>query len=231
VCALAVFLERAGIATVVIGLTRLHIEKIRPPRALWVPFQLGRPLGGFTVNGQFKKEVLRAALALLERVDGPVILEDFPAEDPGNAADPRWQAPDLSTANSIADEVRLLTPLWHRGVERLGRTMVGLSAMPIELAADYLQRFDTADPAPNPCTDQSDLLRMRFCADDIGRFYAEAAFADFDPESDQIGDWFWSSTLAAKNLYRIQQNNEDHEDNVRSVVCGRLIVPGKRKLA
>jgi hypothetical protein len=28
-----------------ISLVREHTEKINPPRALWVPFELGRPVG------------------------------------------------------------------------------------------------------------------------------------------------------------------------------------------
>ena len=43
--ALAHMIEARGIATVVIGLVRPHLETIRPPRALFVPFELGRPLG------------------------------------------------------------------------------------------------------------------------------------------------------------------------------------------
>lgn len=227
-CALAVYLERAGIATTAVVLTKLHAEKIRPPRALWVPFALGRPLGGPVKGRNFKKEVLTAALQLLERVDGPVILEDFPEEDAGAHHDPDWQPPDLSTAETLQDEVQLLMPYWQRGVEKVGRTMTGLSAQPMETAADYLARFDTDDPAPNPGSDQSDLLRMRFCADDIRTFYAEAAFAEGDPDSEQIGDWFWSGTRAAQTLRRIRQQNMDDANKVRSLVCGKLIVPGAR---
>jgi len=45
VCGLAHFFEDEGISTVVIALVREHAEAIRAPRALWVPFELGRPLG------------------------------------------------------------------------------------------------------------------------------------------------------------------------------------------
>ena len=227
-CALAVFLERAGIATVVVGLTRLHIEKIRPPRALWVPFAMGRPLGGPTTSGSFKKEVLRTALRLLESQNGPQILEDFPKDDAGGLSDVTWKPPDVSLAVSLTDEVNILLPLWQRSVAQLGRSMTGLSGLPIETAADYLQRFDTDNPADNPGTDQSDLLRMRFSADDIKTFYAEAALANGSPGSEQIGDWFWSETHAAATLHRIRQQNLDSTDKLRATVCGRLLVPGAR---
>ena len=38
-------LERRGIATVAIQLLREVAERVRPPRALWVPFPHGYPLG------------------------------------------------------------------------------------------------------------------------------------------------------------------------------------------
>ena len=43
--ALGHYLEEEGIATVSISLIRPQTERTRPPRALWVPFELGRPLG------------------------------------------------------------------------------------------------------------------------------------------------------------------------------------------
>ena len=72
---LAHYLEEESVATTQISLIREHTEIIRPPRALWVPFELGRPLGR-PVNPALQTRVLIAALKLLEAEDGPV-LEDF----------------------------------------------------------------------------------------------------------------------------------------------------------
>ena len=60
--ALGHYLESEGLATASISLIRLHTEKIRPPRALWVPFELGRPLG-VPDDPAFQTRVLRALLA------------------------------------------------------------------------------------------------------------------------------------------------------------------------
>ena len=57
--------ERSGIPTVVIQLLRLVAEKVRPPRALMVPFRHGYPLD--TPNDPVKQTaVINAALDLLE---------------------------------------------------------------------------------------------------------------------------------------------------------------------
>jgi hypothetical protein len=71
-------LERAGIATVSISLLREVTEVIKPPRALFVPFRMGYPLGAPNDPG-LQHLVIAAALALLERNDVPV-LEDFTIE-------------------------------------------------------------------------------------------------------------------------------------------------------
>jgi hypothetical protein len=77
VSALGHYLEEDGIATVAIALIRPQAENTRPPRALWVPFELGRPFGppGDTA---FQKRVLLAALSMLVEGGGPVRIFDFP---------------------------------------------------------------------------------------------------------------------------------------------------------
>jgi antitoxin component of MazEF toxin-antitoxin module len=68
-------IEKAGVSTVSISLVREFTAKVRPPRALWVPFPFGRPFGG-PDNPAVQRRVILAALALLQRPTGPV-LEDF----------------------------------------------------------------------------------------------------------------------------------------------------------
>jgi len=77
---LAHFLEEEGLPTTQISLIRLHTEKTKPPRALWVSFEFGRPFG-IPNDPAFQKRVLLAALALLVAPGGPV-LEDFPESAP-----------------------------------------------------------------------------------------------------------------------------------------------------
>jgi hypothetical protein len=65
VCLLAAELERRGISTVTIQLWRRLTEKIRPPRALCVPFRHGYPLDT-PDDPQRQHAVIDAALRLLE---------------------------------------------------------------------------------------------------------------------------------------------------------------------
>jgi hypothetical protein len=65
VCLIATRLERHGIATVVIQSLRQVTEKIRPPRALAVPFRHGYPLDAPNDPAR-QHAVIEAALKMLE---------------------------------------------------------------------------------------------------------------------------------------------------------------------
>lgn len=70
-------LERCGISTVTIQLLRMVAEKVRPPRALWVPFRHGYPLDA-PHDPEKQLAVLAAALKLLENPDlQPPVLVDY----------------------------------------------------------------------------------------------------------------------------------------------------------
>lgn len=66
--------ENAGIVTVSISLYKFVTEKVRPPRALCVPFPLGFPLGK-DHDPELQRKVILAALALLK--EEPPVMRDF----------------------------------------------------------------------------------------------------------------------------------------------------------
>lgn len=80
-CLIAAEFERSGIPSVAIQLVKSLAVKIRPPRALCVPFRFGFPLGSAGDPGQ-QKQVLATALRLLERRDEvpPLIAEYYDRE-------------------------------------------------------------------------------------------------------------------------------------------------------
>src|SRR5215469_14666613 len=95
-------LEERGFSTVAIASVRAQAEKTRPPRALWTTPQLGRPLGE-PRDPAFQRRVVMAALSLLQRTDGPVILEDFIEDPPGWKDTPGWRAPRLQTVSDALE--------------------------------------------------------------------------------------------------------------------------------
>jgi len=70
-------LEQQGISTVVIQLLRMVTEKVRPPRALFVPFRHGYPLDS-PKDPEKQSAVITAALNLLtDRSLEPPAIVDF----------------------------------------------------------------------------------------------------------------------------------------------------------
>ncbi len=149
---LAHYLEDEGLATTQISLIRMHTEIIKPPRALWVPFELGRPMGPPN-NPAFQRRVLLAALQLLEAPSGPV-LRDFPEDEPpGEEGTAQMACPvdfsrdaeaagvEQTLAESFTREMALLRP-WHDlAREKRGRTTARASGLAPEEAGGYLCRF------------------------------------------------------------------------------------------
>ena len=78
-CLIAGVLEHQGISTVTIQLLRSVAEKVRPPRALVVPFRHGYPLDA---PGEPKRQqaVIEAALKVLEdqSLQPPAIVDYVP---------------------------------------------------------------------------------------------------------------------------------------------------------
>ena len=75
-------LERNGISTVTIQLLRMVAEKVRPPRALVVPFRHGYPLDAPDDPAK-QHAVIEAALKMLEdpNLQPPAIVDYVPERD------------------------------------------------------------------------------------------------------------------------------------------------------
>jgi hypothetical protein len=75
-------LERRGVSTVTIQLLRLVAEKVRPPRALYVPYAHGYPLDR-PEDPQRQHRVLEAALRVLENTSlhPPALVDHHPEEE------------------------------------------------------------------------------------------------------------------------------------------------------
>jgi hypothetical protein len=229
-------METRGFATTAIGLVRYQMEQVRPPRGLWTPFQLGRPLGE-PEDPVFQRRVLLHALGLLERQDGPVILEDFPDDPPGWLDRPGWASPvsgtgpkptpetSIAWAEQFAAELALIRPWWERAEVRYGRTTVGLSGQTPDMWPSFVEavlRGELPVAAPHETT----ALSVRFLCDDIKALYSEAAQADgAPPASRQIDTWFWGDTVAGGLLVALRNVAMMSENNALKTVGSRFFVP------
>lgn len=234
--AIAHRLERAGIATVVIGLVKLHLEKINPPRALWVPFELGRPMGPPN-DAEFQRDVLRAALSLLHltrQADSDSgVLVDFPHEDPNSVDDPQWRPPAEHTSaqafTSVSVECAALAAEKSAAVQRYGRDPVGVAGLTIDQAAAFFDAVCAVvsdDPLPaSPREDLSSNLALRFVADDLKAYYLQAAAAVGKPSSRQLHNWLWRETRLGQSLKSLRRQFLDGNDDKRTSLGNKFMVP------
>lgn len=233
--ALGHYLEEEGIATVAISLIRAQTENTRPPRALWVPFELGRPFGPPGDPG-FQKRVLLTALRLLERPDGPLIIEDFPEDDPRAKTDPQWQPPlapaagGTAMAARLAGEIAQLRGAHDRWVVQHGRSTVGLSGLPVAECGRIVAAWLDGERPPSRRDGISSLLMLRFAVDDLKAYYLEAAAAAgaTRPSSRQLGDWLWNGTAAGAAFVALRAMGLAGEDERLKAVLGNFMVPAVR---
>ena len=232
---MAHMLEERGLATTVLALALPQVERTRPPRAVMTPFMLGRPFGEPN-DPAFQRRVLMQALRLLERTDGPVILEHFPDDNPSWTDRADW-VPAVSLAppgqplnakaweEALRTEMAQVSPAWERFKARFGRTTVGLSGQ----TPDAWPAFATAfleGGLPTVPAHSTPALALRFLADDLKALYSEAVQADgAPPSSRQIDGWFWRRTIAGQLLIALRATALASENTALKTVGGRFFVP------
>ena len=238
VSALAHYLEEEGIATVAISLIRAQTENTKPPRALWVPFELGRPFGPPN-DPVFQRRVVLAALGMLERDDGPVVIEDFVDDDPRGQPDRAWHPPQVPAAVTdgsvetmaarLESEIVQLRDAHERWVALRGRTTVGLSGLSMAECGRFVADWLHGKAPPSRRDEFSAILMLRFAVDDLKAYYLEAAAAGAaKPSSRQLGDWFWNGTAAGAAIIALRATGLASEDERLKAILGNFMVPAVR---
>ena len=233
------FLENAGLSTVSISLVREHTERIVPPRALWVSFEFGRPLG---VPGDvdFQRRVLVAALNLLEVESGPV-LADYPEDVPEparsgneegwvcpvNLQPPVADAGDDALISAFLAEIAEMKPWYGIGLERRGRTTFGASGLDIVECGRFLGDFLSGDDLAAdrwPESRVGDVLKIVLM--DVKAYYLEAALArPGGASSRNLEDWFWGETNAGQTFLALQRRCAASNDPFIATLGRQFIVP------
>src|SRR5689334_12430437 len=165
-------------------MVREHTDKVKPPRALWVPYPYGRPLGT-PENSGLQLRVIRAALDLFDAPAGPV-LADF-ADDGVDGEQTLPQAADsplsAETPADVAFEVTTLRPYYEQWLARhANRTGVGISGIDqrrFRGAVRFLEAYahgEAADMNERPDGVSREQF-MRWVVDDLKAFYVEARMA------------------------------------------------------
>ena len=221
--ALGHFLEREGIPTVGISLVREHTETIRPPRALWVTFELGRPFG-VPDDAPFQRRVLEAALALFARTDGPLIA-DYPEDVEGEVDLSGWACPinlAPSQTDTLAAEIERLAVWYDRAVAARSRTTVGVSGLDMPAAGRLvMEALQGALPAAQS---------LKEAIDDLRAYYLEAASAFPNPGTSKMRRaWFWDDTILARTLLALQPKLATGAEPGHKILANLTLIPATER--
>jgi hypothetical protein len=212
---------------------REHTAAINPPRALWVPFILGRPFG-VPGDAAFQKRVLLAVLRLLEAPAGPV-LADYAEEAPAPLAEETEgmacpvsferaaEAGDSGAA--LAREIEELAPWYDLAMKRRARTTTGLSGMSMDEAAQFIASYLNSSQATN-LDGMSAGETLKIVCDDLRAYYYEAAAAQpGNPDAQAVLHWFWHDTAAGGAFLALQKICLASSDQSLQVLGGNSLVP------
>ena len=216
---------------------RLHTELTKPPRALWVPFELGRPLG-IPGDAAFQKRVLISCLKLLEAPAGP-LLEDYPedapkteSQDDGASCPINFARPDVplegveAIAANLRSEVGRMQPWYDRHLAEEGRTAFGSSTLTIDEIVDTIVAMFGAQlpSSPSPELSLGELLRL--AVEDLKAFYTESMLAQPGTSpNDSLVRWFWENTVAGQVLVELKQICVDSKDEDLVLLGNVFLVP------
>jgi len=230
--ALGHYIEREGVPTAQISLIREQTAAIKPSRALWVPFMLGRPFGAPNA-AQFQGRVLRHLLSLFEKTAGPV-LEDFPEDAPDSSAAESGFACPVSFASASAagdlaaafrDEVAQLAPWYDLARKRRGRTTVGVFGT-VDDAVRHVEAYLGDQPAPRAVTGLTAGIAVKRACDDIKAYYFEAAAAQpGNLAAKAIDQWFWNDTAAARAFLAVREFCKTSSDESLKPLVKLSLIP------
>lgn len=225
--------------TTQISLIREHTVAIKPPRALWVSFELGRPLG-VPNDPAFQTRVLRAALELMDAESGPV-LEDYPEDVPPELAGvdftgmscpidlPQPASVEHGSAEDLLQEIRQVAPWYNLAVDQRGRTTVGISDLDIQQAGRFLAGYLDDEATPAPRGDLTTARLLKLVCEDLKAYYSEAASAQPGMSASiAVEHWLFNETVLGKLLWQLRNTRTEHEDDETRFFARRSLIPDRQ---
>ncbi|MEM7080874.1 MAG: hypothetical protein AAF513_19830 [Pseudomonadota bacterium] len=184
---------------------RENTVALRPPRALWVSFPLGRPLG-VPGDAAFQHRVIAAGLSLLQAPSGPVLedhTEDMPpgwvGNETGSACPVEFAQPARvpdSWTGRLSAELQQLVPWYELSLRRRDRTTFGLAGLEMRQIVHHLGRLlDGSD------TEVGDLRSFKYMLEDAKAYYTEALTArpGVHPP-DAVAQWLYKDSCLGQGI-------------------------------
>ena len=210
-----------------------------------MPFELGRPFG-VPNDAAFQRRVLIAALELLDRKTGPVLVdysEDVP-EDAVNSSEedvtgmvcpidlpkiPDENAPKSELGRALMAEIDSLAPWYDLAVRTRGRTTVGPSGLGLKLAAKFFADFLEDQDASAPRNDLVKGRILKLAYEDIKAYYCEAITAQPGySKSLRVEHWLFNETVFGRALWTLRRICRESDDEYYQYLGRNSIVPDRQ---
>ena len=203
-----------------------------------MPFELGRPLGAPN-NPEFQKQVLCTLLGLLERTDGPVILDDYPFDAPETdqgvavlSCPVRFDDPVTESTDPLKEkfirEIQAMRPWYEMALEKRDRTSLVSSGLTIDDLGDYIYRFAMGEQPNNPRPEVDPTVSLKLAVEDLKGYYNEAVTAQpgqGNLPSQALKEWFWNETAAGEVLLALIKTCSQSGDAKLKMTGTRFLAP------
>ena len=214
-------LEERGLSTIALSLVREHTLKVKPPRAVWVPFPFGMSVGHRNDLAE-QRAVLDLAFSTLDAATGPVLV-DFVA-----AARNERAAPLQSSDVEIQARARTIDfPAEVEATRARWTARPGLSGVAPEqfgelarFLAGYVPGGDADYGGRTP--DVPLLQFIRYAVEDLRVMYMETRMHEFPGEaSDDRQRWLLGSTGLGVLLRTLRDRMDASDDpKVKAAAAG-----------
>jgi hypothetical protein len=188
---------------------------------------------------EFQKQVLRTLLQLLERTDGPVILDDYPVDTPEAdegvavlSCPVKSDKQETESADPLrADflrEIRAMRPWYEMALKKRDRTSLVSSGSEIDNLGDYIYRYAKGEQPDNPRPEIDPTVSLKLAVEDLKGYYVEGVTAQPGQESlssQALKEWFWNETMAGEVLLTLIRTCSRSEDEKLKMTGTHFFAP------
>jgi hypothetical protein len=188
---------------------------------------------------EFQNQVLRTLLQLLERTDGPVILDDYPFDAPETGEGIAVLSCPVRFDNQATDgadplkagllrEIHAMRPWYEMALKKRDRTSLVSSGLEMDDLGEYIYRFATGEQPDNPRPDIDPTVSLKLAVEDLKGYYVEAVTAQPGQEnlsSQTLKEWFWNKTTAGEVLLELIKTCSRSKEEKLRMTGARFLAP------
>lgn len=187
----------------------------------------------------FQKKVLITLLKLLERPDGPVILDDYPLDAPESDEETAVLSCPVRFDDQTTDdsdplktrflrEIQAMRPWYDMALKKRGRTSLGGSGIDIDFLGEYIYAYVKGEEPDNPLQDVDPSVSLKLAVEDLKGYYVEAVTAQPGQEnlsSKALKEWLWDKTTAGEVLIELIKTCSQSENEKLKMMGSHFIAP------